>query len=47
MEIKCAHLVTYLFLFHYEREFIVCLSNDIHADIIDAFNTSPDKLMIF
>ena len=47
MEIKCAHLITYLFLFHYEREFMMCLSNDIQADIIDDFNTSPDKWVIF
>ena len=34
-----APLVSYLFLYCYERDFIMSLSDDKQADIIDAFNT--------
>ena len=37
---NCAHLVEDLFLFCYERDFIMCLSDDKQAEIIDAFNTT-------
>ena len=33
-------LITDLFLFCYERDFMMSLSDVKHADIIDAFNTS-------
>ena len=36
----CAPLVAYLFLFCYERDFMMSLSHDKQADIIDAFNTT-------
>ena len=35
-----AHLVANLFLFCYQRDFMMSLSNDKQADIIDAFNTA-------
>ena len=35
----CAPLVDDLFLFCYERDFMLSLSGDRQADIIDAFNT--------
>ena len=41
---KCAPLVGYLFLFRYERDFIMSLTDDKQADIIDAFNTTPRYL---
>ena len=37
---NCAPLVADLFLFCYERDFMMSLSNDKQADIIDAFNTT-------
>ena len=41
MDTNCAPLVANLFLFCFERDFIMSLSNDKQADIIiDAFNTS-------
>ena len=39
MGTNCAPLVAYLFLFCYERNFMVSLSDVKQADIIDAFNT--------
>ena len=36
----CASLVADLFLFCYERDFMMSLSDDKQADIIDAFNTT-------
>ena len=36
----CAPQVADLFLFCYERDFVISLSDDKQADIIDAFNTS-------
>ena len=42
MGTNCAPLVAYVFLFHYERDFMhvmMSLSDDKQADIIDTFNT--------
>ena len=39
MGTNCAPLVADLFLFCYERDFIMSLSDDKQADVIDAFNT--------
>ena len=39
MGTTCAPLVANLFMFCYERDFMVPLSDDKQADIIDAFNT--------
>ena len=39
-----APLVADLFLFCYEREFMISLSDDKQADIIDAFNTTSRYL---
>ena len=36
---NCAPLVVDLFLFCYERDFMMSLSDDKQADSIDAFNT--------
>ena len=44
MGINCAPLVADLFLFCYERDFIMALSDDKQADIIDALNTTPRYL---
>ena len=40
MGTNCAPLVADLFLFCYERDFMMSLSDDKQADIIDAFNTT-------
>ena len=40
MGTTCAPLVADLFLFCYESDFIMSLSDDKQADIIDAFNTT-------
>ena len=39
MGTNCAPLVADLFLFCYERDFMMSLSDDTLADVIDAFNT--------
>ena len=39
MGTSCAPLVADLFLFCYERDFMMSLSDDKPADVIDAFNT--------
>ena len=44
MGIYCAPLVADLFLFCYERDFMMSLSDDKQADIIDAFNTTSRYL---
>ena len=44
MGTNCAHLVADLFLFCYERDFMMSLSDDKQADIIDAFNTTSSYL---
>ena len=41
---NCAPLVADLFLFCYEKDFIMSLSDDKQADIIDAFNTTSRYL---
>ena len=40
MGTNCAPLVADLFLFCYERDFMMSLSDDKPADVIDAFNTT-------
>ena len=40
----CAPLVADLFLFCYDRDFMMSLSNDKQANIIDAFNTTSRYL---
>ena len=44
MGTNCAPVVADLFLICYERDFMVFLSNDKQADIIDAFNTTSGYL---
>ena len=44
MDTYCAPLVAYLFLFCYERDFMISLSDDKQADIIHAFNTTSRYL---
>ena len=44
MVTNCAPLVADLFLFCYERDFMMSLSDDKQADIIDAFNTTSRYL---
>ena len=41
---NCAPLVADLFLFCYERDFMMSLSDDKQADVIDTFNTTPRYL---
>ena len=40
MGTNCAHLVADLFLFSCERDFMMPLSNDTQADVIEAFNST-------
>ena len=40
MDTNCAPLVADLFMFCYERDFMMSLSDDKQADVIDAFNTT-------
>ena len=44
MGTNCAPLVADLFLFCYEKDFMMSLSNDKQADVIDAFNTTSRNL---
>ena len=44
MGTNCAPLVADVFLFCYERDFMMSLSDDKQADIIDAFNTTSRYL---
>ena len=44
MGTNCAPLATDLFLFCYERDCLMVLSDDKQADIIDAFNTTSRYL---
>ena len=44
MGTNCAHLVADLFLFCYERDFMMSLSDDKQAEVIDAFNTTSRYL---
>ena len=47
IDTNCAPLVADLFLFCYVRDFIMSLSDDKQADIIDAFKLHPDIWTIF
>ena len=40
MGTNCAPLVVNLFQFCYERDFMMSLSDDKQADVIDAFNST-------
>ena len=42
METICAPLVADLFLFCYENDFMMSLSDDKQADVIDALTLHPD-----
>ena len=44
MGTNCAPLVADLFLFCYEMDFMMSLSDDKQADVIDAFNTTSRYL---
>ena len=44
MGTNCASLVADLFLFYYERDFMMSLSDDKQADVINAFNTTSRYL---
>ena len=44
MGTSCDHLVADLFLSCYERDFMMSLSDDKQADVIDAFNTTSRYL---
>ena len=44
MGTNCAPLVADLFLFCYEGDFMISLSDDKQADVIDAFNTTSRYL---
>ena len=44
MGTNCAPLVANLFLFCYERDFMTSLSDENHADIIEAFNSTTRYL---
>ena len=44
MGTKCALLVADLFLFCYERVYMMFLSDDKQADVIDALNTTSRYL---
>ena len=44
MDTNCAPLIADLFLFCYERDFMMSLSDDKQADVIDAFNTTSRYL---
>ena len=44
MRVNCAPLVADVFLFCYERDFMMSLSDDKQADVIDAFNTTSRYL---
>ena len=44
MDTNCAPLVAVLFLFCYERVFMMSLSDDKQAEFIDAFNTTSRYL---
>ena len=44
MGTNCAPLAADLFLFCYERDFMMSLSDDKQADVIDAFNTTSRYL---
>ena len=41
MGTNCAPLVADLFLFCYDRDFLMSLPDDKLANVVDAFNTTP------
>ena len=45
MDTNCAPLVADLFLFCYERDFMMSPSDDKQADVIDAFNRYLDNIL--
>ena len=45
--LACAPLVADLFLFCYERDFMMSLSDDKQADVIDALILHPEIWTIF
>ena len=47
MGTNCALLVADLFLFYYERDFMMSLSDDKQADVIDVFNTMVSQIYPF
>ena len=44
MGTNCAPLIADLFLFWYERDFMMSLSDDKQADVMDALNTTSRYL---
>ena len=44
MGTNCAHLVAGLFLFYYERDFMLSLSDDNQSDVTEAFNSTSRYL---
>ena len=44
MSPNCAPLVADLFLFYYERDFMLSLSDDIQSEVIAAFNSTSRYL---
>ena len=44
MGTDCAPLVADLFLFYYERDFMLSLSEDTQSDVIEAFNSTSRYL---
>ena len=44
MGTNCAHPIADLFLFCYDRDFMMSLSDGIQNDVIDAFNTTSRYL---
>ena len=44
MGTNCAPLVADIFLFCYERDFMLSLSEDIQTDVIEAFNSTSRYL---
>ena len=47
MGTNCARLVADLFLFCYERDFMMSLFGDYQADVIDAFKTTSRYFDVF
>ena len=47
MGTNCAPLVADLFLFCYEKDFMMSLSGDKQGDVIDALTLHPDIWTIF
>ena len=47
MGTKCAPLVADLFLFCYERDFMLSLSDDNQSEVIEAFNSTSRYLYFY